>query len=74
MYFTRALYPLAQSLQHANKSDAFIIFNVHTRPQMQWLRELPKLTKLLMGRLKLTSHLSDSQTSPLPILQYSLRL
>lgn len=34
MYFTRALYPLAQSLQHANKREAFIIFNVHMRPQM----------------------------------------
>lgn len=72
MYFTRALYPLAQSLQHANKSEAFIIFNVHMRPQMQWLCELPKLTKLLTRRLKLTPHLSDSKPSPPPILQYSL--
>ena len=72
MYFTHALYPLVQSLQHSDESDAFIILNIQMRLQMQRLRELPKLTKLLTRRLELIPHLSDSKPSPLPILQYSL--
>lgn len=70
MYFTHALYPLAQSLQHSDGSDAFIILNIQMRLPMRRLCELPKLIKLLTRRLELIPHLSDSKPSPLPILQY----
>lgn len=42
-YLTYTLYPLAQSLQYSDDTDAFIILNIQ-RQRMQRLCQLPKVT------------------------------
>lgn len=68
MYFTYTLYPLAQSSQYLNESDAFIILNIQMKTnEMQRLCELPNITRLVRRGLKLTPLSVLLQTNPQPI-------
>lgn len=68
MYFTYPLYPLAQSSQHSNESDAFIILNIQMKTnEMQRLCELPNITRLVRRGLKLTPLSVSLQTNTQPI-------
>lgn len=71
MYFTYTLYPLAQSSQYLNESDAFIILNIQMKTnEMQRLCELPNITRLVRRGLKLTplSVLLQTNTQPISTL------